>query len=636
MNRRLAGRVVGLLCFGLALLAPSRAGAHEDPPGCSETGASINVGIFRDSLATIPLSGSVSPCETIYYRAVLSKVAPQNPGDTVCAFSGGQFDFRTPNGVVTVISPNVPCVGATVGSVPESCVAGLNALVSPVIAYTVSPADIVGNQIAALSTYGVFMGITGVAHDGTPNTPGVVQASPKQTTVLSCDDQNACTTDVCDMPQNHGAAGCSHNVIGCDDGNACTADGCDQASGCFHIDITSLCDDNSACTTDDCSPATGCTHTPVVCDDGNACTLDGCDPSTGCTHSAVVCDDGNACTLDACDSSAGCTHTDITGTCDDGNACTNDGCAPATGCTHAPVDCNDGDACTADGCDPQSGCTHTDSSAQCDDGNACTADSCVPATGCVHTDTSSSCNDGDPCTDDSCLPQIGCVHAPSTGTQCTDHFQCYEVKPAQFTQVNVTQVDRFGSQPETVRYPHRLCAPANKNGEGIHDPVQHLVGYETVRTPFTKVKGMVIVNQFGSTTIDLTRRDILMVPSSKSVTQTPPPPLVPPLIDHFQCYRAKRTAGTARFPKTPVTVGDQFENISESLLKPYRLCVPTNKNNEDPSAPTHQVLQLCYKAKSATKFGTVGVKVNNQFGDDDDITLIHRRELCVPSVAPTP
>jgi hypothetical protein len=59
--------------------------------------------------------------------------------------------------------------------------------------------------------------------------------------------------------------------------------------------------------------------------------------------------------------------------------------------------------------------------------------------------------------------------------------------------------------------------------------------------------------------------------------------------------------------------------------------VPTNKNNEDITAPNHPVLLLCYKQKSATKFGQKTVLVNNQFDNDDDLLLNHRRELCVPS-----
>ena len=194
----------------------------------------------------------------------------------------------------------------------------------------------------------------------------------------------------------------------------------------------------------------------------------------------------------------------------------------------------------------------------------------------------------------------------------------------------VTEQDRFGPQSLTLRFPHRLCAPASKNGEKVIDDVQHLVGYETRTTPFTKVTNLSVGNQFGTTRIDLTRRDVLMVPSAKSLVG-PPPPLQPPTIDHFQCYRAKRARGGPKFPKTNVSIVDQFETANITLVRPYRLCVPTNKNGEDPTAPNHPELLLCYRSKSSSPVGTIEAHVNNQFGLDD-LTLIHRRELCVPSV----
>ncbi len=82
-----------------------------------------------------------------------------------------------------------------------------------------------------------------------------------------------------------------------------------------------------------------------------------------------------------------------------------------------------------------------------------------------------------------------------------------------------------------------------------------------------------------------------------------------------------------------MTVADQFESLNLTLVKPYRLCVPASKNGEDPTAPDHLDLLLCYKAKSSTKFGTIEAHIDNQFGPDD-VTLIHRRELCVPSFNP--
>src|SRR5262249_55137324 len=128
------------------------------------------------------------------------------------------------------------------------------------------------------------------------------------------------------------------------------------------------------------------------------------------------------------------------------------------------------------------------------------------------------------------------------------------------------------------------------------------------------------------------RRDLLMVPTAKSLV-APPPPLQPPTIDHFQCYRTKHSSGSPKFVKINVTVADQFESLPLTLLKPYRLCVPANKNGGDPTAPGHAGASLCYKPKASTKFGTILAHINNQFGPDD-VTLIHRRELCVPSSNP--
>jgi hypothetical protein len=197
----------------------------------------------------------------------------------------------------------------------------------------------------------------------------------------------------------------------------------------------------------------------------------------------------------------------------------------------------------------------------------------------------------------------------TTTTTILDHFQCYEIKPGALPPTTVTVEDQFGTQALTLRFPHRLCAPADKNGEGVSQEIQHLVGYDTLRTPFTKVTGFPVTNQFGTTTIDLTRRDLLMVPTAKSLV-APPPPLQPPTIDHFQCYRVKGSAGSPKFVKTDVTVADQFESLNLTLLKPFRLCVSASKNGEDPTAPNHPDLLLCYKSKSSTKFGTIVAHIN--------------------------
>ncbi|MCH8880000.1 MAG: hypothetical protein IID34_08970 [Planctomycetes bacterium] len=79
-----------------------------------------------------------------------------------------------------------------------------------------------------------------------------------------CDDEDACTDDLCD-PEAEDADefGCTNGPTNCDDENECTADSCDSATGCVNEDISADCDDNDSCTADSCDPATGCVNENV-------------------------------------------------------------------------------------------------------------------------------------------------------------------------------------------------------------------------------------------------------------------------------------------------------------------------------------------------------------------------------------
>ena len=229
------------------------------------------------------------------------------------------------------------------------------------------------------------------------------------TTMVECDDADACTDDYC-----HVTTGCVFDPITCDDGDACTDDSCDPVSGCSASAIT--CDDGDACTTDGCDWATGCTTAPIACDDNDACTSDSCDPATGCVFGAITCDDNDACTDDSCDPATGCVFDPVT--CDDRDACTADSCDPATGCVFSAITCDDHSACTDDSCKPAIGCVFDP--VGCDDGVACTADSCDPATGCVFDPDDADCADGNPCTFDVCDMSAGCVNTAVVDGQYSD------------------------------------------------------------------------------------------------------------------------------------------------------------------------------------------------------------------------
>src|SRR5262249_59279792 len=96
-------------------------------------------------------------------------------------------------------------------------------------------------------------------------------------------------------------------------------------------------------------------------------------------------------------------------------------------------------------------------------------------------------------------------------------------------------------------------------------------------------------------------------------------------------YKVKPPPGAPKSQKIlGVKVDDQFGTATLDLLKPARLCAPANKKNEDPTAPDHPGHLLCYKTKNSA-FGTVQTFTNSQFGPAQPL-LIHRRELCVPSL----
>ncbi|MBI5611304.1 MAG: PQQ-like beta-propeller repeat protein [Deltaproteobacteria bacterium] len=292
---------------------------------------------------------------------------------------------------------------------------------------------------------------------------GTCKGTPKQ-----CDDGNPCTQDLCE-PKS-GCTAASQGAIACDDGNACTSGDACQGGSC--VGKASTCDDENPCTADTCDVKLGCAHTETsdACDDGNPCSKGDACAGGKCVPGASVCacqsdadcpDDGNLCNgLPVCDKSGGTAKCAIAPLslvlCSSSldTACSKSQCEPATGkCALKALGdgslCEDGSACTAgDVC--TGGICKSGQGLNCDDGNPCTADSCDAAAGCVHAaqngvacDADGSactqgdacnggvcgkgpalvCDDGNPCTTDSCDPAQGCLFAPNAAV-CSDGNPC--------------------------------------------------------------------------------------------------------------------------------------------------------------------------------------------------------------------
>ena len=259
----------------------------------------------------------------------------------------------------------------------------------------------------------------------------------------SCDDGDACTSDVCDKATakcgNPAIIGCGGNCakdVDCDDSNPCTDDSCVSAK-CVHKTNAASCDDGSKCTSADACTSGKCTGTALKCDDANACTDDVCDAKLGCapTNNSAPCDDGDSCTTgDAC--AGGKCANGKPKVCDDGDQCTKDTCNPADGtckfigiagcgvyCAKA-VDCDDKNTCTDESC--QGGkCVSINNTIACDDTNPCTSPD-VCGSGKCNSGAVKNCNDNNQCTDDSCDAKTGaCVNLGKAATStCNDNNAC--------------------------------------------------------------------------------------------------------------------------------------------------------------------------------------------------------------------
>ncbi len=218
-----------------------------------------------------------------------------------------------------------------------------------------------------------------------------------------------------------------------------------------------------------------------------------------------------------------------------------------------------------------------------------------------------------------------------------DQFQCYDAATRGAAPVRgVTLVDRFGASTVDLIEPKRVCNPADLNGDDPLAPSheQHLVAYRIRRTsPRLEIpRGQTVVSPFGSLTFDLTKADLLLVPSAKSLTETPSP-LANVSIDHFQCYRVSH--GRTRLSDQAII--DEFGDLGIDVKRPRRLCVPVDQNGATPGAALHPAELMCYDVRlrpaSRPFVGPKQLFVANQFGSAM-LERLRPTELCLPATSP--
>jgi hypothetical protein len=107
-----------------------------------------------------------------------------------------------------------------------------------------------------------------------------------------------------------------------------------------------------------------------------------------------------------------------------------------------------------------------------------------------------------------------------------DHYKCYKARVTKGTPklplgLQVTFTDQFTSVPKIldVKKVRSLCAPVNKNGEGISEPLPHLLCYRVKaalgQPPHVPQVDLGVSNQFGDERVKTKKENQICIPSQK-------------------------------------------------------------------------------------------------------------------------
>ncbi len=214
-----------------------------------------------------------------------------------------------------------------------------------------------------------------------------------------------------------------------------------------------------------------------------------------------------------------------------------------------------------------------------------------------------------------------------------EHFQAYDVDKPQSTRLPakpvVDLVDPLIGSQNDVKVEDRpdfLFTPADKNGEGLDNPDDHLACYKIPGLKANRKVG--ITNQFGEQNLALKDGKLLCVPSAKALKDPAPSPPADPGVEHFQCYEVDKAQSTKLPAKPRVSLVDQFGSLTGVAVadKPDFLCNPVDKDGEGIDDDVHHL--ACYDIHGFR--ANQKVLIANQFGGQT-LKLKDGKLLCVPS-----
>ena len=128
-----------------------------------------------------------------------------------------------------------------------------------------------------------------------------------------------------------------------------------------------------------------------------------------------------------------------------------------------------------------------------------------------------------------------------------------------------------------------LCNPADKNGEGIDNPDDHLRSF-TIKVAkgvpaFPTSDAVVLTNQFGTLSLATGKVDRLLIPAAKDPAAPVAAPEAP-AIDHFRCAKVKVSKGAPRFEPIGRGLGGGPVRAAEAL-RPEEADAPVHAGRQE-------------------------------------------------------
>lgn len=201
-----------------------------------------------------------------------------------------------------------------------------------------------------------------------------------------------------------------------------------------------------------------------------------------------------------------------------------------------------------------------------------------------------------------------------------------------FTATQKTLADQFGASVVAVKGVSLLCnATTGSSHPGVHQVAYKSGLAKDVEQAKFERSDHTVYDQFGPQMVSLTKPAGVLAASAMIHGGDGTATVDTTGVDHFQCYKAAKASGAAKFiPPPAFAVQDTFGPKMITISKISKVCAPASIDAENPAGPVHAGHLICYRARLQT--GEIGgmVSINNVSFGAGLLTLKSMTEYCVP------